>query len=516
MTLARQLAEIGRTYPQGEALVYQDNKITYAELNDQVNRLASGLKTLGIKPEDRILLALGNSPEFVASFFAIIRCRCVAIPVNPEYTIHELSVIVADAAPVAVVCTPQNASIFMQLTEEQSRPLKIIVTRSTHMEPPLYDYHSLLAAPAGNDCPPGQPDEVVEILYTTGNTGSPKGVMLTRQNLLSNALTFARVCRLDCDDRSLLVAPVFHPAAQTCILLATLFSGGTVVIRDGWEGARTLLETIEKERITFFFGPPTMYALMLNVSDAARYNLAAWRIALSGGAALSPQLFHAFEQKFGLQITEAYGLTETSPVVSINPLDGMKKPGSIGRALPGVEVKVFDYEDRELPPGQVGEIVVRGPNVMKGYLHQEEENRWIMRNGWFHTGDLAYMDDEGYLFIVDRKKNVIIRGGLNIDPREVEEVLYTHPRVFDVAVIGVPDAVMGEEVMAFVLLRDGSSTVEPGELQRYCAQRLAEYKIPKRIQFVDDLPKTTSGKLFKRELKRMLVNYYEHNNNAPS
>lgn len=512
MTLAHQLAETGRTYPLSEALVYQDKKITYAGLNEQIDRLANGLKTLGIKPEDRILLALGNCPEFVVSFFAILRCRGIAVPADPQYTIHEFSVIVADAAPVAVFCNPQNVNTFRQLAREQSMSLKIIVTRSANAEPPLYTYHSLLAGPAGTGYGPEQMDDVIEILYTTGNTGSPKGVMLTQQNLFSNALAFSRACRLSREDRSLLLAPVFHPAAQTCILFASLLTGATVVIRDGWEGARALLETIEKERITCFFGPPTMYALAMNETATAHYDLGTWRLALSGGSALSPQLFHSFEQKFGLQITEAYGLTETSPVVCLNPVDGLKKPGSIGIALPGVEVKIFDYEDRELPSGQVGEIVVRGPNVMKGYLHLEEENRWVMRNGWFHTGDLAYMDEEGYLFIVDRKKNVIIRGGLNIDPREVEEVLYTHPRVFDVAVIGVPDAVMGEEVMAFVLLREGGGTVGPGELQQFCARRLAEYKIPRRIQFVEDLPKTTSGKLFKRELKRMLVNYYEHNN----
>jgi len=518
MNLAQRLAEIGRISPQGEALVYRDGQMTYADLNERVNRLASGLADLGIRPGDRILLALGNSPQFVISFFAILRCRGVVVPTNPQYTIHEFSAIIGDAAPTAVICAPHNAPVFQQLVQEQKLPLKIIVTRPTAAESTLYSFQELSAAPAREWPDRSAPDEVIEILYTTGNTGGPKGVQLTQENLYSNALAFARTCRYNPSDRALLVAPVFHSAAQTCILLASLVTGATVVIREGWENARRLLQDIEQERITCFFGPPTMYALLIKEPDSALYNLGSWRLAISGGAALAPRIFHAFADKFGFTITEAYGLTETSPVVCINPPDGVKKPGSVGRALPGVEVKIVDYEDRELPAGQVGEIVVRGPNVMKGYLNQEAETRWVMRNGWFHTGDLAYMDHEGYFYIVDRKKNVIIRGGLNIDPREVEEVLYSHPRVFDVAIVGVPDAVMGEEVMAFIMLRDADQPVEVEELRRFCSQRLAEYKIPRYIQFVDDLPRTTSGKLFKREIKRMLENFYEHSElkNTPS
>lgn len=505
MNLPLRLAEIGRVSPEQEALVYYDQRITYAQLNTMVNQLANGLLKLGIKPGDRILIALNNCPEFIISYFAIMRMRAVVVPVNNQYTINEIGLIMRDSLPAAVITDAQLTPVFTKLAAEIDVSHGIIVTRSSTTGENLFSFNTILEKGAVNFKPviQYQRDEVVELLYTSGSTGSPKGAMLTHNNLYSNALTFAQLNYLKPADKSLLVAPAFHAAAQTCVMNASLVSGATLVVHDGWVDPDTLLKAIQDEKITFYFGPPTMYALLVNHPETQKYDTGSWRTAYTGASALSTDIFNNFEKKFGFQITEGYGLTETSPVVTSNPVQGNKKPGSIGLPIPDVEVKIVDYEDREMPPGEIGEIIVRGPNVMKGYFNREEETSWIMRNGWFHTGDLAYRDSDGYLFIVDRKKDLIIRGGLNIYPREVEEVLYTHPKVFEVAVVGVPDPVMGEEVLAFVLLRNGD-TVEPEELQEFCRDKLARYKIPRYVRFVENLPKTTSGKLLKGALRKMI------------
>lgn len=504
MNLPQRLTEIARLSPTDEALVYQNERISYAQLNGQINQLANGLRELGISPGDRVMIALGNCPEFVISYYAILRIRAIAVPVNPQFTINEIGFIMRDATPAAVVASQSVLHIFTELAEQISIPRGIIVIRNHPVGMNMHSYKRVLANSSTTFFPDGQHerDDVALLLYTSGTTGTPKGAMLTHHNIYSNATTFTQLCNLQPRDRSLLVAPAYHAAAQTCVMNSTLMAGATLVIHDGWTGPEPVLQTIQDEKITFFFGPPTMYVFLINCPGYERYDISSWRIAFTGASALSAELFKAFEEKFGFQPTEGYGLTETSPVVTTNIIDGPKKIGSIGKPIPGVSVKVVDYEDREVKPGQVGEIVVQGPNVMMGYFNAEEETRWAMRNGWLHTGDLAYVDDEGYLFIVDRKKDIIIRGGMNVYPREVEEVLYTHPRVFEAAVVGVSDPVMGEEVLAFVLLRDGE-TMAPQELKEYCADKLAPYKIPHYIHFVENLPKTTSGKVLKRELRGM-------------
>ncbi|MCL6557247.1 MAG: long-chain fatty acid--CoA ligase [Firmicutes bacterium] len=506
MNLAARLAEVSRLYPGQEAVVYHERRITYSQLQEQIYRLANGFRKFGIPRGERVLVALANSPEFIISYFALMQIKAVLVPLNPQYTYNEFRTIAKDAAPVAAITDPAGAPVFSRLREETGLPKEIIVIRSPDPGAGLHSFEKILA---GGEASPGPAethgrDEVVEILYTQGSgTGKPKGAMLTNNNLYSNAVTFAKLCRLTPADRLLLVAPVYHAAAQTCVMNAALVTGAALVVHDGWKGPEPVLQAIQDEKITFFYGPPTMYALIINHPDLERYDTGSWRVAYTGAAPLPPEIFTEFEQKFGFQITEGYGLTETSPVVCSNPVDGLKKPGSVGPPVPGVEVKIVDYEDREVPVGQVGEIVVRGPNVMKGYYNREEETNWVMRNGWFHTDDLAYMDSDGYVFIIDRKKDLIIRGGLNVHPREVEDVLYTHPKVFDVAVVGVPDPVWGEEIMAIVLLREGEK-MDPGELQEYCRDKLARYKIPRYIHFVEEIPKTSSGKLLKYELKHLM------------
>ncbi|MCL6478713.1 MAG: long-chain fatty acid--CoA ligase [Peptococcaceae bacterium] len=505
MNLALRLAEQSQLFPEKEAVVYYDRRLSYRQLNAMVNQLANGLKQSGILPGDRVLLALENCPEFIISYYAIIRMRGIVVPVNPQYTKNEFGLIMPDAEPAAIITSREPAPMFKKLSSEIEVKSVIIATGCESGEEGIQSFEELISNGSDTfltDKPAGR-DDVAVLMYTSGSTGSPKGAMLTNHNLYSNAATFAQCAKMTPADRSLLIAPAYHAAAQTCVMNATIISGATLVVHDGWKGPQPLLEAIQNEKVTFYFGPPTMYTLLIKHPDIDKYDLSSWRYALIGAAPTPPDVYRSFEEKFGFQLTEGYGLTETSPVATLMPIDGLRKTGSIGIPIPGVEIKLVDYEDREVPVNQIGEIVVRGPNVMKGYYKRPEETSWVMRNGWFHTDDLAYKDSDGYYYIVDRKKDLIIRGGQNIYPREIEEVLYTHPMVFDAAVVGVPDPIMGEEVLAFVLLREGSQVI-PEEIQKFCVDKLARYKIPKYIRFVENLPKTAAGKLLRGELRKML------------
>lgn len=504
MNLPKRLAQLGQVSPGQEALVYKDKRFSYLELNTLVNRLASGLRQTGLRSGDKILVALGNSPEFVLSYYAILKIKCIIVPINPQYTTGEIASILCDCQPKAVITEPSLALQFNKLSRDHAIKITIITTGECE-DKSCFNFEELVAR--GNEAQDTATainrNDVAEILYTAGN--SPRGAMLTHNNLYSNATTFADICHMTPKDRALLIAPVYHSAAQTCVMNNTLVSGATLIIHRGWAGPVPLIETIQNEKITFYFGPPSMYALLVEDKNCStdKYDTSSLRLAFTGASALTVDLFNKFEKKFGLQLTEGYGLTETSPVVTSNPPSGLKKPGSAGLPISGVEMMIVDYEDNEVPRGQVGEIVIKGPNVMLGYYNREEDTKWIMRNGWFHSGDLAYLDEDGYVFIVDRKKDLIIRGGLNIYPREVEEALYLHPGIYEVAVVGVPDPVMGEEVMAIIMTRKGK-TIEAEEVKEFCRDKLAKYKIPRHIKFVDNIPKTTSGKLLKGELKKIM------------
>jgi len=500
MNLPVRLAEIARVSPGHEAIVFKNRRMTYAQLETRVNQLAGGLEKLGIKSGDRILLAMSNCPEFVIAYYAIIKMKGIVVPTSPQHTINEFAVVIKDCQPTAIITTTALKEKFAVLNEKLGISLKIIVNDLNEQDEGFLSLDKILEL--GLTTYPDTKysrEDVAVILYTAATAGKPKGAMLTNYNLYSNALTFSQVCRMTPSDRALLTAPVYHAAAQTCVMNNSIVTGATMVIQEGWQGAAETLRIIENEKISFFFGPPTIYNFIINYSDLNKFDTSSLRLALTGAATMPIDLYEEFEAKMKFPITEGYGLTETSPVVTVNFIESSHKPGSIGKPIPGVEVKVFDYEDREVPQGQVGEIVVRGPNVMKGYYNREEETRWAMRNGWFHTGDLAYFDEDGYLYIVDRKKELIIRGGININPREVEEVLYDHPDIFEVAVVGVPDAVMGEEVLAFIMPREGK-ILDDEQIKTFCEGKLADYKIPRYYKFVENIPKTSSGKLLRKEL----------------
>ncbi|MFZ5597820.1 MAG: class I adenylate-forming enzyme family protein [Bacillota bacterium] len=506
MNLYLKLAEHSQQNPEREALKYYKQRLSYRQLYTMINKLANGLRQMGILPGDRVLLALENCPEFIISYYSIISMGGIVVPVNPQYTINELGLIMLNALPSAVITIKELVPLFQKISEEIEINRGIIVIRQESAEGNVHSFNKIMESGEDVFVPdkPAGRDDVIELMYTSGSTGNVKGAMLTNYGLYSNAATFAQLCKITPADRSLLIAPAYHAAAQTCVMNSTLVAGATLVVEDSWKGPEKLLDTLQGEKITFYFGPPTMYALLVKYPHIDRYDLSSWRIAFTGAAPTPPEVFKRFEEKFSIKLYEGYGLTETSPVISFMvPGENTNKVGSVGKPIPGVEIRIVDYEDHEIPTNQIGEIIVKGPNIMKGYYNRPEETNWIMRNGWFHTGDLGYIDEDGYLYIVDRKKDLIIRGGLNIYPGEIEEVLYSHPAVFDAAVTGVPDPIMGEEVMAFMSLRENCH-ITPEEIKEFCADKLARYKIPKYIRFVENLPKTTSGKLLKRELYKMI------------
>jgi long-chain acyl-CoA synthetase len=341
-------------------------------------------------------------------------------------------------------------------------------------------------------------DDTAVILYTSGTTGQPKGAELTHDNLKRNATVAADLFSLDEHVVVLGALPLFHSFGQTCGMNAAMLAGGCLSLIPRFEPAKAL-EIIQRDEVTVFEGVPTMYGAMLHLDGREQYDTSSLKICASGGAALPVELLRGFEEAFHCKVLEGYGLSETSPVASFNHPDRERKAGSIGTPIEGVEMKVVDEDDHEVATGEVGEIVIRGHNVMKGYWERPEATEEVMRGGWFHSGDMAKVDDDGYFFIVDRKKDLIIRGGYNVYPREVEEVLYEHPAVREAAVVAVPHPDLGEEVGAAVVLKDGED-VDADAIKAYVKENVAAYKYPRHVWFVDELPKGPTGKILKREI----------------
>jgi long-chain acyl-CoA synthetase len=497
MNLDAALHEHARTNPNQLAVGWEANSYTYKELDRKVQRLANQFRRNGIEKGDRIAIILANCPEFILSYYACMRVGAISVPINPSLTPREYSVIINDSLPKYIVTNPDVYKKLVEVTM-QEYPKYLLV--DVHSD----SFHSFLQG--------GVPDyiayEMVEectIIYTSGTTGTPKGAVLTHDNLYHNAKTFAEAFGMTNEDKTLIVAPVFHSAAQSNCLNTMIYSGGYSYLLPRWKSSENTLRTMEKEEITFFFGPPTMYTYILNDPNISEYHIKL-RNAYTGASPLPEEIFNKWFETFGFKIVEGYGLTETSPVVTVNPPYGIKKLRSVGLPIKDVEVKIVNELFEEVKTGKTGELLVKGSNVMKGYWNRPEENEAAFVDGWFRTGDIAKKDHEGYIYIVDRKKDMIIRSGFNVYPREIEEVLYQHPAVLEAAVIGYPDADKGELVKAVVTLKDESLGYIADELKEYCREYLATYKVPEKIEIVKELPKTTTGKI----LKTMLREIYQH------
>ncbi|RKO68212.1 long-chain fatty acid--CoA ligase [Desulfofundulus salinus] len=468
------------------ALSYYDKIISYAELENNIEQYARFFFSRGVKQGERVALALPNCPEFIYSYLGIARAGGIVLPLNLLQTPQELLYILRDSGARFLVTSP---AIGLQLKQLPGLPLTLfILDEETQKE--------IMTAPPV--CfPEVKSDEVCTFLYTSGTTGQSKAVMLTHDNLLGNVRSLDEASDFGRDDNFLAVLPMFHSFGWTVCVLLPLYLGCTITILDNFR-PKEMLQVLSEKGITVFCGVPSMFTVLLKLRQKASFPRL--KFVISGGDSISEENMLAFEKKFNFPIVEGYGLSEASPVVCLNPLYGVRKIKSIGLPLPGVEVKVVDEEDRELPAGEIGELVVRGPNVMKGYYNREEETREVLRGGWLHTGDLAYRDQDGYFYIAGRKKELIITAGFNVYPREVEEALASHPSVAEAAVIGVPHPLKGEVVKAFVVPEEGRMP-DKQELLQYLKGRLAIYKIPEEYVITSDLPRGMGGKVMKRFLK---------------
>ncbi|MFY4774257.1 fatty acid--CoA ligase family protein [Metabacillus sp. RGM 3146] len=516
MNLSSRLAETGEKYRDKAAYFFEGEQTTYGELNEMADRFAASLVAMGIGKGDHVALLLGNSPYFVISFYGALRAGASVIPVNPIYTPSEIAYILNNGDVKAVVSLDLFIPIFEQLHATLPVLEHIIVCDTPPSEkkaaldpgklninPKMKSFTGLSTRGIGNfTAPELLEDDVAVILYTSGTTGNPKGAMLTHKNLYCNANDVASYLKIGEEDKVITALPMFHVFCMTVSLNAPLMSGGTLLIMPKFSPAE-VFRLAREYKASVFAGVPTMYNFLFQTPDGKPEDLQSFRLCISGGASMPVALLKGFEQKFKVVISEGYGLSEASPVTCFNPLDRPRKPGSIGMSIQNVENKVVNELGDEVPTGQVGELVVRGDNVMKGYYKMPEETAHTIRNGWLYTGDLARQDEEGYFYIVDRKKDMIIVGGFNVYPREIEEALYEHPDIVEAAVFGIPDPNYGESVKCFVVTKNKDLTEEM--ILEYCSGILAKYKVPNSIEFLDELPKNTTGKILRRALKDQVM-----------
>lgn len=519
------LDETAGRFSDHTASIFFGAEMTFGTLHRLTGRFAAALVRLGVRPGDRVALHLPNSPQFLIAYYGALRPGAVVVPFNPLYVEREIEHQLADSgAEVSVTLDlfyPRIAEV-----RQRTRVREIVVTRINDFFPPLLralyplkarreghlvhipparDIHrltALLNEPAEPPAVALDPGSIAVLLYTGGTTGMPKGAVLTHRNLVSNVLQ----CRAwftgltPGRDTAVAVIPFFHSYGMTSAMNFAVSTGTRLALIPRFQ-LDLLLKAIARYRPKIFPGVPTLYTAIINAPDVGRYDLRSIAACISGAAALPLEIQSRFEALTGGRLVEGYGLTEASPVTHANPINGTRKAGSIGIPFPDTDAKIVDMETgaRTLVPGEVGELVIAGPQVMQGYWQRPDETALVLRGGWLYTGDLAKMDEDGYFFIVDRKKEMIITGGMNVFPREVEEALYAHPAVMEASALGVPDAYRGEIVKAFVVLRPGSQATAE-EIIEHCRKLLAPFKVPKTVEFRSQLPKSLVGKILRRVL----------------
>ncbi len=490
VNLASILVESAARFPDRTAVKLDDATLTYAELDDATARVAALLRDAGVEPGDRVGLLLPNVPVFAVLYYGILRAGGVVVPMNPLLKSREIEYHLADSGSVLLLA-------WHAYEEEAAKGAAAAGARCMPIDPA--GFATTLAAHAPEtDVVPREPSDTAVILYTSGTTGRPKGAELTHDNLGRNTeVTRTTLVHLTEHDVVFGGLPLFHSFGQTVGLNTTIAAGACLTLLPRFDPAKAL-SIIREDGVTVFAGVPTMYGALLGLPE--RGGCESLRVCVSGGAALPVEVLRAFEDAFGCTLLEGYGLSETSPVACFNHPDRPRKAGSIGTPVAGVEMRVVDGEGREVSDGGTGEIAIRGHNVMKGYWRKPEATAEAIPDGWLRTGDMGVRDADGYFRIVDRKKDLIIRGGFNVYPREVEEVLYEHPAIAEVAVVGVPHPVHGEEIVAVAALKAGASAT-PDELREFVKAQVAPYKYPRVVQIVDALPKGPTGKILKREIK---------------
>lgn len=508
------LEDSARRYPTKDAFTFMDTTLNYAQINGAANQIANGLKAKGIQPGDKVALSCFNLPYFPIIYFGILKAGATVVPLSVLLKTEEIAYHLQDSDAKAYFCFIGSDELpmgKMGLAGFQQAPLCeqfYMIMPKPEMPAPLEGVATMGSLMAGQSpvCETARTsaEDTAVIIYTSGTTGRPKGAELTHSNLMLNAIIAADLGTVTSEDKTLIVLPLFHIFAMTCLMNAGIYRGASSVLLPRFD-AETVFGLMQKHNLTIFAGVPTMYWGLVNYTDPKfDYDLISknLRIAMSGGAALPVQVLKDFEARFNVPIMEGYGMSEGSPVVTFNHLHDKRIPGSIGKPVWGVEVMVADENDKEVPVGEKGQILYRGHNVMKGYYKRPEVNKEVLKGGWLHSGDVAIKDEEGFFYIVDRTKDMIIRGGLNVYPREVEETMIKHDAISLVAVTGIPDEKMGEEIKAYVVLADGKSATE-AEIKAWTKENIAAYKYPRQVEFLDALPMSATGKILKKELRRM-------------
>ncbi len=514
LNLAEMLEHSARAVPDRDAVVLGDTRLTYAQVDAAANQVANLLASRGVEPGDTVALTCPNLPYFPIAYYGILKAGATVVPLNVLLKGREVAYHLGDSAAKAYLCFEGTAELPMgtwgwegfQATDGCEH--FVLITGDPSAESPIEGAETLGQALQGQspvfETRPTRADDTAVILYTSGTTGQPKGAELTHANMTMNAMsTFQLHGRPETGwDTHLVTLPLFHSFGQTVQLNGGFCEGSTLVLLPRFD-AKAALGLMQQEEVTFFAGVPTMYWGLLGALDDSvdverlARNL---RVSVAGGSSLPVEIIKDFKERFGVQIKEGYGLSETSPVATFNPPGREPKPGSIGTPIWGVALKLIDDDWKEVTEvGEIGEIAIRGYNIMKGYRNRPEATEAVMRDGWFRSGDLGRRDGDGYYYIVDRAKDMIIRGGYNVYPREVEEVLIQHPGVSLAAVVGVPHESHGEEIKAYVIRAEGDETTED-ELIAWAKEQMAAYKYPRQVEFRDQLPMTASGKILKREL----------------
>ncbi len=494
ITMGSWVARHASRKPGKLALVFKDQRVTYAELDARVRQVALGLKESGVRKGDRVAALLMNGLEVIELLLACTHLGAIFLPINFRLGAEEVAFILGDATPEVLVFHEAFAK-----TVDEARA-KTLVRTLVQVGPEYVALHH--GKPTDVAIEQVEENEPAMMMYTSGTTGRPKGALLSHANLLWNDVQVLLSIPARDDDLNYCAAPLFHIGGLNVLTGPMLYRGGTTIIDDKFD-PKAALEVMSRARVTCAFMVPAMWGAMAAVPDFDKYDLSSLRYAIVGGAPCPLPVLEFYAAR-GITFREGFGLTETAPIVCLLAAeDGIRKSGSVGHPATHVEIRVVDEADRDVPRGEPGELVVRAPNVMLGYWNRPEETATALRGGWFHTGDLARVDDEGYVYIVDRKKDMVITGGENVYPVEVEQVLFRHPKVADVAVIGVPDERWGEAVVAVVVLRDESSTLSVAELVEFCEGKLARYKQPRRLEVVKALPRNATGKVLKNELRML-------------
>ena len=502
--IGEMLDNVVKAYPREEAIVFENLRITYEEFYRNVNKLANGLRTLGIGRGDLVMVHLINGLEIVIAHYAIIKLGATVVPLNVMYVAHEVRYVGEDTGAKAIIVDKSLLHIIQSLRTELPHLNSVIVVGDNPPEGTI-SFQKLISGSSPDLIPcEASFDDIASIIYTSGTTGRPKGATQTHRSILANASSYCNFNKLNFRDRLLCALPLFNNFAINVVMMGCFYTGGTLIIVDRFEGEK-VLENITKHKATLFAGTPTMFIYLHQAYDPAKHNLTSLRVVNSGGAHCSAKVIENVEKTFDVVFLDGYGQTEGCGFTTLNPIVGVRKTDSVGVPLANVWIKIVDDNDVELPTRKVGEIVEKGDVFsIHGYWKRPEINKEVYKGGWFHSGDLGYVDEDGYLYVVDRKQDLIITGGANIYPAEIEEVLYTHPAVGITAVIGIPDEVKGELAKAYIVLKKGTTATEK-EIIDYVRDRIAKYKAPRMVEFVDSLPQGPTGKILKKELRAKVL-----------